>query len=94
MQQNRPSQRVSTRRGVNALAEASNSLFEAELVRNRGPWRSIDDLEIAAAECIDWFNHRPLHGEIGLAHGPSSRRTTTGTTPPQLPSARQFQSLR
>jgi putative transposase len=50
----------------NALAEAFNSLFKAELVRKRGPWRSIDDLEIAVAEYIDWFNHRRLHGEIGL----------------------------
>lgn len=50
----------------NALAEAFNSLFKAELVRNRGPWRGIDDLEIATAEYIDWFNHRRLHGEIGL----------------------------
>lgn len=50
----------------NALAEAFNSLFKAELVRNRGPWKSIDDLEIATAEYIDWFNHRRLHGQIGL----------------------------
>ncbi len=49
-----------------ALAEAFNSLFKAELIRNKGPWRSIDDLEIAVAEYIDWFNHRRLHGEIGL----------------------------
>ena len=49
----------------NALAEAFNSLFKAELVRNRGPWKNIDDLEIAVAEYIDWFNHRRLHGEIG-----------------------------
>lgn len=50
----------------NALAEAFNSLFKAELVRNKGPWKSIDDLEIAVAEYIDWFNHRRLHGELGL----------------------------
>jgi putative transposase len=50
----------------NALAEAFNSLFRAELVRNKGPWKNIDDLEIAVAEYIDWFNHRRLHGEIGL----------------------------
>ena len=41
-------------------------MFKAELVRNKGPWKSIDDLEIAVAEYIDWFNHRRLHGEIGL----------------------------
>ena len=50
----------------NAMAEAFNSLFKAELVRNRGPWKSIDDLEIAVAEYVDWFNHRRLHGELGL----------------------------
>ena len=50
----------------NALAEAFNSLFKAELIRNRGPWHNIDDLEIAVAEYVDWFNHRRLHGEIGL----------------------------
>ena len=50
----------------NAMAEAFNSLFKAELVRNRGPWKNIDDLEIAVAEYIDWFNHHRLHGEIGL----------------------------
>lgn len=50
----------------NALAEALNSLFKAELVRNKGPWRSIDNLEIAVAEYIDWFNHRRLHGEMGM----------------------------
>ena len=49
----------------NALAEAFNSLFKAELIRNKGPWRGINDLEIATAEYIDWFNHRRLHGEIG-----------------------------
>ena len=48
------------------MAEAFNSLFKAELVRNRGPWRGIDDLEIAVAEYIDWFNMRRLHGEIGM----------------------------
>jgi putative transposase len=49
----------------NALAEAFNSLFKAEMVRNRGPWTGIDDVEIAVAENIDWFNQRRLHGELG-----------------------------
>ncbi len=50
----------------NALAEAFNSLFKAELVRHRGPWKSIDDLEFAVAEYIDWFNNRRLHSAIGM----------------------------
>jgi putative transposase len=55
----------------NAMAEAFNSLFKAECIRNpvmrpTGGWKSITDVEIAVAEYIDWFNHRRLHGEIGL----------------------------
>ena len=55
----------------NAMAEAFNSLFKAECIRNpamrpRGGWKSISEVEIAVAEYIDWFNHRRLHGEIGL----------------------------
>ncbi len=59
----------------NAMAEALNSLFKAELVRNRGPWRNIDDLEVAVAEWVDWYNHRRLHGEIGLVP-PAEYETT------------------
>jgi transposase InsO family protein len=55
----------------NAMAEAFNSLFKAECIRNpmmrpNGGWKSVADVEIAVAEYIDWFNHRRLHGEIGL----------------------------
>jgi putative transposase len=49
----------------NAMAEAFNSLFKAELVRNNGPWRGLDDLEYATVEYIDWYNNRRLHGELG-----------------------------
>jgi len=49
----------------NALAEAFNSLFKAELIRNKGPWTGINDVEIAVAEYVDWFNNRRLHGELG-----------------------------
>jgi putative transposase len=48
----------------NAMAEAFNSLFKAELVRNKGPWRGLDDLEFATVEYIDWYNNRRLHGEL------------------------------
>ncbi len=55
----------------NAMAEAFNSLFKAECIRNpvmrpKGGWASIRDVEIAVAEYVDWFNHRRLHGEIRL----------------------------
>ncbi len=48
----------------NAMAEALNSIYKAELVRNLGPWTGIDDLEIATAEYVDWYNNDRLHGEL------------------------------
>ena len=68
----------------NALAEAFNSLFKAELIRNKGPWRSINDIEIAVAEYIDWFNHRRLHGELG--HVPPAEYEARHSAP-QTPTA-------
>ncbi|WP_406724296.1 IS3 family transposase [Streptomyces sp. GD-15H] len=52
-------------RATRMAVEAFNSLFKAELIRNKGPWTGIDDVEIAVAEYIDWFNRRRLHGELG-----------------------------
>ncbi len=54
----------------NAMAEAFNSLYKAELVRNKGPWRGLDDLEIATVEYIDWCNNRRLPGELGHVPNP------------------------
>ena len=49
----------------NALAESINGLYKTELVRNKGPWRGLDDLELATLEWVDWFNHRRLFHELG-----------------------------
>ncbi len=54
-------------RSINALAESLNGLYKTELIRRRGPWRGLDDVEFATLEWVDWFNHRRLHGEIGMA---------------------------
>ena len=51
----------------NALAETMNGLYKTELVRNRGPWRGLEDLEYTTLEWVDWFNQRRLfeaHGQI------------------------------
>ncbi|CAM5789648.1 Integrase catalytic domain-containing protein OS=Cellulomonas persica OX=76861 GN=CPE01_27970 PE=4 SV=1 [Cellulomonas persica] len=49
----------------NAMAESTIGLFKYELVRRRGPWRTLDDVEIATLEYVDWFNNRRLHTELG-----------------------------
>ena len=49
----------------NALAETIIGLYKTELVGNRGPWRGLDDLELATLEWVDWFNHRRIFHELG-----------------------------
>ena len=49
----------------NALAEAVNGLYKAEVIHRSGPWRSLDHLELATAQWVDWWNHRRLHSAIG-----------------------------
>jgi putative transposase len=45
----------------NALAETEIGLFKTELINRRGPWRTVDEVEIATLEWVDWFNNRRLH---------------------------------
>ena len=49
----------------NALAETIIGLFKTEVIHRRGPWKSIDPVEYATLEWVDWFNHRRLLGPIG-----------------------------
>jgi putative transposase len=49
----------------NALAETIIGLYKTELIRRRGPWRGIDEVEYATLEWVDWFNHRRLLEPIG-----------------------------
>ena len=49
----------------NALAESVNGLFKTEVIRRRGPWRNIDEVEFAVLEWVDWFNNRRLLEPIG-----------------------------
>ncbi len=49
----------------NALAESVIGLFKTELIRHRGPWRCLEDVEFATLEWVDWFNTRRLLEPIG-----------------------------
>ena len=49
----------------NALAESVIGLYKTELVRPKGPWRGLDDLEYAKLSWVDWYNHRRLFSTIG-----------------------------
>ena len=56
----------------NAMAETTIGLFKTELhrnpaalARNGGPWRGLDDLELAVCAWVSWFNDERLHSELG-----------------------------
>jgi putative transposase len=55
----------------NAMAETTIGLYKTELHRNPaalsangGPWRGLDDLEIATCGWVSWFNDERIHGEL------------------------------
>ncbi len=49
----------------NAAAESCFGLFKTELIRPQGPWKGLDDVELATCEWVDWFNNRRLHSFCG-----------------------------
>ena len=51
----------------NALAESVNALYRTELVRGpgRGPWKTIDDLELGTLSWVHWHNTERLHSYLG-----------------------------
>jgi putative transposase len=49
----------------NALAESVIGLFKTEVIRRRGPWRTLEAVEFATLTWVDWFNTRRLLEPIG-----------------------------
>ena len=56
----------------NAMAESVMGIYKTELHRNPaalaangGPWKGLDDLEIATCAWVSWFNDERLHSELG-----------------------------
>src|SRR5689334_14567427 len=50
---------------VGRTASNSNGLFKTEVIRRRGPWRSLEAVEFATLEWVDWYNNRRLLEPIG-----------------------------
>jgi putative transposase len=49
----------------NAMAETIIGLYKAEVIHARGPWRTLDAVEYATLEWVDWFHNRRLLEPIG-----------------------------
>ena len=49
----------------NALAESTIGIYKTELIKRRGPWHNREEVEVATAAWVDWYNNRRLHGSCG-----------------------------
>jgi putative transposase len=49
----------------NALAETINGLYKTEVVRKKGPWKTIEALEWETLNWVHWFNQERLLEPIG-----------------------------
>lgn len=48
----------------NSLAESQIGLYKSELIHHEGPWRDVDQVEVAIAGWVLWFNTERTHGSI------------------------------
>ncbi|WP_420935495.1 IS3 family transposase [Alteromonas sp. A081] len=49
----------------NALAETINGLYKTEVIHKDGPWKGLEQVELATLDWVDWFNNRRLLSSIG-----------------------------
>jgi len=52
----------------NALAETVNGYYKAELIRGparTGPWKTVEEVELATLGWVHWHNPQRLHGYLG-----------------------------
>lgn len=49
----------------NALAESVIGLYKTELIRKRGPWKSIEEVELETLSWVWWYNHERLLAPLG-----------------------------
>lgn len=49
----------------NAMAESIVGLYKNECVKIDGPFRTVEELELATLDWVHWFNENRLHSSIG-----------------------------
>ena len=60
----------------NAMAEALNSVYKAELIDRRN-WTELIDVMAATAEWVGWYNAVRLHSQIGCRTPDEVHRTAS-----------------
>jgi len=47
------------------LAESINGIYKTEVIRRRGPWKGVEDVEFATLNWVSWFDNQRLLEPIG-----------------------------
>lgn len=61
--------------GKHALAESVIGLFKTEVIRQKGPWDNLEDVEFATLEWVWWFNDKRLLEPIGYIPSVENEKT-------------------
>ena len=73
----------------NALAESVNGLYKSELIYNEheGPWRTVEDVELATLSWVHWWNTERLLEPIGYVPPVEFEQTWRNTVESEVLSA-------
>ena len=64
------------------MAESIIGLYKAELISLKGPWRTVEDVELATLGWVHWWNTTRIHTAIGKCATSRARsRSLRSTTP-------------
>ena len=54
-------------------------LYKTEVIRRRGPWRGLEDVEFATLTWVAWYNGSRLHESLGYASPVEFEKTFHGS---------------
>lgn len=67
----------------NAMAESVIGLYKTECIKREGPFKTVDELELATLMWVDWYNTGRLHSAIGYVPPVEYEATYYATRTPQ-----------
>ena len=61
------------------MAESTIGRYKTELINQQGPWKTMEQVEFATLQWVDWYNHQRLHGSCEETHASRVRADESET---------------